>query len=497
MFDCFHKQPYGILANTNNIYIHKHMLPIVSSKKIQSPSQKKRSKEEGKAPRVKEIGNKVFFISLGCPRNLVDTEVMIGILLQAGYEASASLEEADYIVINTCGFLEASRKESVDTIKESIKNKKPTAKVVATGCMVQNHSDRIREQCPEIHYLLGSGDVHGILKAVQAEEAGDGVTDARSFLESGEVPRTLSTPKNYAYLKIAEGCRKRCSFCIIPDIKGPLKSKNEAQILKEIKILLDGGVSEIILIAQDLGDFGKDAGFHKSDGLIHILKKIMEEEKRDFWLRLMYLYPDEITDELIQVIKSNPRICQYLDMPIQHVSDPMLKAMRRATSKKQIIETIAKLRRELPDVVIRTSLMVGFPGETEEQFNELVSFVQENPLDNIGIFKYSKEEGSHSATLPNHLPEEIKQKRFEKLAKVQQKVLLKRLKNFVGNSFDVVVEGYHPETKLLMRGRHAGQAPEVDGEVLINDGRKVSAFGKRYRVEITDVAGYDLVGRVV
>lgn len=473
------------------------MLPIVSSKKTQSLPQKKRSKEEGKAPRVQPLGNKVFFISLGCPRNLVDTEVMIGILLKAGYEAAHELEEADYIVINTCGFLEASRNESVETIRESIKNKKPAAKVIATGCMVQNHSDRIKSECPEIHYLLGSGDVHGILKAVQSEESGDGVTDARSFLESGEVPRTLSTPKNYAYLKIAEGCRKRCAFCIIPDIKGPLKSKNEEQILKEIRILIDGGVSEIILIAQDLGDYGKDSGFHKSDGLIHILKKIMAEEKRDFWLRLMYLYPDEITDELIDVIKNNPRICRYLDMPIQHVSDPVLKAMRRATSKKQIIETITKLRKELPGVVIRTSLMVGFPGETEEQFEELVSFVQEHPLDNIGIFKYSKEDGSHSATLPDHLPEDVKERRFQKLAKVQQKVLVKHLKSFVGKKLDVVVEGYHPETKLLMRGRHAGQAPEVDGEVLINDARKVSAFGKRYTVEITDVAGYDLVGRAL
>jgi len=211
----------------------------------------------------------------------------------------------------------------------------------------------------------------------------------------------------------------------------------------------------------------------------------------------MYLYPDEITDELIDVIAQNPRICRYLDMPIQHISDPVLKAMRRTTSKKQIVEIISKLRKKLPDVVIRTSLMVGFPGETEEQFEELMQFVKEHPLDNIGIFKYSLEAESHSATLPGHISEEVKEARFQKLAAVQQKVLEKRLKKYVGKHLPVVIEGYHPETKLLMRGRHQGQAPEVDGEVLINDGRKVSAFGKRYLVEITDVAGYDLVGRVV
>lgn len=441
-------------------------------------------------------GNKIHFISLGCPRNLVDSEVMLGILLQAGYEVTEQLQEADYLVINTCGFLEASRKESMDTVKETLAQRKKTAKLVVTGCMVQTHHDEMAKQFPGIDYLLGSGDVQGILNAVQSTQKGKLVSTARSFLENGEIPRQLSTPKHFAYLKIAEGCRKRCSYCVIPTIKGPLKSKSKEQILKEFNHLLNQGVHEIILIAQDLGDYGKDQGSKNLAALIDLIKSMLAIDKK-FWLRLLYLYPDEITDELIALIKSDSRICPYLDMPIQHINNAMLKSMRRATSREDIIETITKLRREVPDVVIRTSLIVGFPGETEEQFNELAQFIQEYPLDNIGIFKYSREPGSHSYDLPNQIEDSIKQKRYDKLMKIQQKVVKKRNATYVGKKLSVVVEGYHPETKLLMVGRFYGQCPEIDGQVLINDGRKVKAFGQIYTVEITDSSEYDLVGRVV
>jgi ribosomal protein S12 methylthiotransferase len=438
-------------------------------------------------------GNKVFFISLGCPRNLVDTEVMIGILLKAGYEAAIALDEADFIVINTCGFLESSRQESLDTIGEALSSRKKGAKVIATGCMVQTHSDQVKEKFPEIHYLLGSGDVTQILTAVESAGSGDCVSSAKSFIEMGEVPRTLSTPKHYAYLKIAEGCRKACAFCKIPTIKGRLKSKPLEQIQKELRILLDSGVKEVILIAQDLGDWGKDLGFK----LEPMLKELLENEKRSFSLRLLYLYPDEISDELIQLIKSDKRICHYLDMPIQHANDTILKAMRRATNKKDIVDTIQKLRKEIPDIVIRTSLMVGFPGETAEQFEELCQFIQDSPLDNIGIFTFSLEEGTHAATLPDQVPEHVKQKRHKKLATLQQKIVEKRNKKMIGKVLDVVVESYHPESKLLMIGRHYGQCPEIDGCVLINDARKVKAFGETYKVEITDCTDYDLIGKVL
>lgn len=450
--------------------------------------------EEGKIS-FDYVGNKIHFISLGCPRNLVDSEVMLGILLKSGYEV-AGLEEADYLVINTCGFLEASRKESMDTVEETLKARKKTAKLIVTGCMVQTHSDVMQTQFPGIDYMLGSGDVEGILKAVEATQKGKMITTARSYLEAGEVPRQLSTPKHFAYLKIAEGCRKRCAYCVIPKIKGPLKSKSKEQILKEFNLLLDQGVHEVILIAQDLGDYGKDQGSKKLEGLLDLLQSILAI-KKDFWLRLLYLYPDEITDDLIALMKSDNRICPYLDMPIQHINNTVLKAMRRATSREDIIRTIAKLRKEVPNVVIRTSLIVGFPGETEEQFEELVNFVKEHPLDNIGIFKFSREPDSHAYDLPDQVPEEIKEQRYHRLMQVQRKAVKKFNKKWVGQTIPVVVEGYHPESKLLMRGRHSGQCPDIDGQVIINDCRGVKAFGQIYHVNISDVADYDLIGGVV
>ncbi|WP_420421133.1 30S ribosomal protein S12 methylthiotransferase RimO [Simkania sp.] len=446
--------------------------------------------------RFQHRGNKMHFISLGCPRNLVDTEVMLGILLKAGYEIIPHLEEADHIIINTCGFLEASREESLGTVEEAIEGRKKGARVIVTGCMVQTHEMEIKKYYPNVDYFLGSGDVENILKAVKEPTHGSHVTDARSYLEAGEVPRQISTPNHFAYLKIAEGCRKRCAYCIIPTIKGPLKSKPVDRILKEFRLLREQGVQEIILIAQDLGDWGKDHGYKRSEGLIHVLQEILKEEG-DFWLRLLYLYPDEITLPLIKLMKSDPRICPYLDMPIQHVNNTILKAMHRATSKEQIIETLQWLRMEIPDISVRTSLIVGFPGETDKQFQELVEFVQQYPLDQVGIFQYSQEPGSVAASLPNQVPEDVKKKRQQRLAKVQQKVVDQLLKKQVGKTLEVVVEGYHPETDLLMVGRHRGQCPDIDGIVILNDTEAVDAFGERYLVEITDVAGYDLVGTVL
>ena len=478
------------------------MLPIYKEKKENSPSPiKQRPKQQKNLHERSKVsfdlkGNKINFISLGCPRNLVDTEVMLGILLKAGYEVAPKLEEADYIVINTCSFLEASRQESKETINETIAIKKPTAKLIVAGCMAQTHSKELKELYPKIDYFLGSGDVEKILEAVETKEPGQAVTTARSYLEMGEVPRKLSTPKHYAYLKIAEGCRKRCAYCIIPTIKGPLKSKSQEQIMKEFHLLLKQGVHEIILIAQDLGDYGKDQGSKRLAALLALIQEMLSV-KANFWLRFLYLYPDEITDELIAVMKSDSRICPYLDMPIQHINNFMLKSMHRATSKEEIIAIITKLRKEIPSVSIRTSLIVGFSGETEEQFQELVQFVQEYPLDNVGIFKFSREPGSYAYELPNQIPEEVKEERYHRLMKVQQKTVKKQLKKMKGKKIPVMVEGYHPETELLMIGRHAGQCPDIDGQVIINDGRLVKAFGEIYLVEITDQTDYDLIGRVV
>lgn len=448
------------------------------------------------SPNFRFEGNKIHFVSLGCPRNLVDSEVMLGILLRAGYEVAPSLEESDYIVINTCGFLEASRQESRETVQMSLQERKKTAKVIVTGCMVQTHSKELKEAFPSIDYMLGSGDVEGILKAVQAENPGEQVTKARSYLEAGEIPRKLSTPKHYAYLKIAEGCRKRCAYCVIPTIKGPLKSKPKERILKEFDVLLNQGVKEIILIAQDLGDYGKEQGSKNLAALLDLLRSMLTV-KKDYWLRLLYLYPDEITDELIALMKSDSRICPYLDMPIQHINNRVLKAMRRMTSREDILGTIIKLRREIPDICIRTSLIVGFPGETEEEFEELCEFVKTTPLDNIGIFKFSREPGSPAYDMEGQIDETVKQERWEKLMQIQQKVLKKMNRKWLGKTIPVVVEGYHPESNLLMVARHRGQCPEIDGQVIINDARKVKELGKVYQAEITEAHAYDLVARIL
>lgn len=439
-------------------------------------------------------GNKIHFVSLGCARNLVDTEVMLGLVLQAGYELTDQTDEADYFVVNTCGFLESARQEALDILDELFEERKEGAKVVVTGCMVQKHSSILKEHFPSIHYLLGPGDLEKILEAIESDEPGEAISKAKSYLQWGEVPRQLATPRHYAYLKIAEGCAKRCAFCIIPTIKGALKSKTEEQVVREFRALLSQGVHEIILIAQDLGDFGKE---RREKGALENLLRTLLKEKGDFWIRLLYLYPDEITDELIDVIASDERLLPYLDMPIQHINSEILKRMRRKTDRNHIISTYEKLREKLPNSVIRTSLMVGFPGETEEQFEELLQFVQDYPLDNIGVFQFSLEEGAHAAKLDGHLDEKTKEERYNRLMQAQAEVVAELNEKYLGQRLQVMVEGYHPDSEFLMQGRFYGQCPEIDGQVILNDCQAVEAFGQLHEVEITDVMGYDLIGAAI
>lgn len=444
--------------------------------------------------RPKSNPNKINFTSLGCARNLVDTEVMLGLALKAGYEVTEALEKADFLVVNTCGFLEASRKESIDTISQLFEMKKKSAKVVVAGCMVSKHKDELKALYPHVHYFLGSGDMEKILDALSATEQGEAIGDRKSYLEQGDVPRMISTPRHFAYLKIAEGCAKRCAFCIIPKIKGVLKSKSVEQIVKEFKLLLASGTKEVILIAQDLGDYGKDR--EEMEGLENLLKELTKVEGQ-YWLRLLYLYPDEITDSLIQVMKSDARILPYLDMPIQHISDPILKGMRRKTSSAQIKSIIEKLREEIPHVVIRTSLMVGFPGETDEDFEKLCEFVSKYKLDNVGIFSYSNEKEASSFNFDHQVSDEIKQARHKKLAALQHEVASDINKKYIGQTLDVIVEGTHPESEYLIVGRFYGQCPDIDGQVIINDTRGIKSQGQIVQVKITDVMGYDLIGGVV
>jgi ribosomal protein S12 methylthiotransferase len=439
---------------------------------------------------------KIHFISLGCARNFSDTEMMVNLLLKHSYQIATDIQSANYIVVNTCGFLEESRNEALDVLKEVFQFKNKLAKVIVTGCMVNLFKTLLKDNFNDIYYFLGSGDLEKIVEVINLDQKGEIISKNRSFLGNNLcfTPKILTTSPNFSYLKIAEGCKKGCSFCLIPKIKGPLKSKDINHVLKEFDQLLSQGVFEIILIAQDLGDFGKDKKLE--NGLNKLLIEMLKR-KGKFWIRLLYLYPDEITDELIDIIKSDKRICPYVDMPIQHINDEILKSMNRNITKKQIISIIEKLRKKIPDISIRTSLMVGYPGETNEQFDELVNFVRECKFENVGIFKYSKEKLTKSFNLQNQISEELKNQRHEDLAKVQYEIVEEKNKSHIGKKFDVIIEGYHPESEMLAIGRSRYLAPDVDGLIIINDISKVKEFGRVYKVEVTNVASYDLIGKII
>jgi ribosomal protein S12 methylthiotransferase len=423
---------------------------------------------------------------------------MLGIVLKKGFELTLNIADADYLVLNTCGFLESARQESRDEIYALIRQKKKDSRLIVTGCMANLHKDRILDEFPQVDQVLSAGSVDKILDACLSSSRtvmeGD---SARSYLETAEVPRALATPPHYAYLKIAEGCRKRCSFCIIPKIKGKLRSKPKDQVIAECQALVSTGVREIILIAQDLGDYGKDR-FIK-DGLTDMLHDLTSSvEQPDLWIRLLYLYPDEITNGLIDLMEREPRIIRYLDMPIQHISDRMLKRMKRKTNAGDIRQALSNLRTRLPGIHIRTSLMVGFPGETETDFQMLLDFVREAKLDNVGVFQYSNEELAKSSQLDGHIPHEVKQDRYDRLMKAQLEVVREKNVNRIGDEFDVVIESLHPDDPDLIVGRYYGQCPQIDGEVIVfADSSRPPEPGKRYKVRVTDFHDYDLVGEVI
>ncbi len=434
---------------------------------------------------------KIHFTSLGCPRNLVDTELMLGLVEGDGHTITDSVEDADIVVVNTCGFLEIARQESLDVICELFQEKGADARIIVTGCMVQNHRELLQEQFPDIHYLLGAGDLGSLITAIESQGHGSVVTLKKSYLQSVHDHRIVSTASHYAYIKVAEGCLKRCSYCIIPRIKGPLRSRTIEDVVQESELLLSQGVYELILVAQDLGDFGNDVG-QDLESLIGAVLSIDSE----YWLRMLYLYPQGITDGLIEMMANDTRICRYIDIPLQHISDPILKMMGRPCTKKSITALIEKLRKAIPDIVIRTSLMVGFPGETEEHFEELLQFVSDYSLDNVGVFTYSQEELSPSSRYPEQVSEEEKLRRYEQLMVCQREIVLKKNKGMVGKEVDVLVDGYHPESDLLVAGRTRGQSPDVDGCVIINDYEQLREFGAVHRVQITDIAEYDFIGKI-
>lgn len=428
----------------------------------------------------------VNFTSLGCSRNLVDSEVMIAKLFENGFTIINDIKIADVFVVNTCGFLQEARDEAFFVLDEIFENKKNSSKVIVCGCMANLYSKDILERY-RVFSILSSGNLDKIVDAVKDATV---AVDKLSYLQE-DFSRVLTDQSHLAYLKISEGCSKACSFCVIPKIKGPLKSRSQISILDEFNHLLSKGIFEINLIAQDLMDYAKDR--NEKNGSINLIKEILKI-KSDFWLRLLYIYPDEITDDFINLIKSDPRVCKYLDIPLQHISDAILTKMRRKTSKEKIYSLFKKLRKIIPDLHLRVSFMVGFPNETKEDFNELLTFLDHFEIDHLAVFKYSNEEHAFSHRFDGQIDEKIKQERFDVLTKKQFKLVQNKNKKMIGKTIDAIIDGYHPQSNFLANARHQGQAYNVDSNIIINDISKIEAFGKIQKVKITDISGYDLIG---
>lgn len=444
----------------------------------------------------------VHFVSLGCPKNLVDSEMMLGSLSGDGYNVAAHPEEAQTVVINTCGFIEDSKKESIQKILEatSLKEKGVVEKVVVTGCLVQRYKDDLVNEIPEVDLFIGSGEFQNINKILKNYEEGNQQKkffNLPTFLQESETPRINSQPKHRAYLKISEGCLKRCAFCAIPHIRGNLQSRKLNSIVAEAEKLANAGVKELLIISHDFTDFGWDLrrkdplSVESPENLLLALEKVDGIK----WIRLLYLYPDRISDEMLSIIKNSKKIVKYFDIPLQHISTSVLKSMNRKMTKEDIVLVLNKIRSEIPDAVIRTQFILGFPGETDADFNELLEFVKEQKFDRVGAFQYSQEEGTVAGKMTNQIDEKVKKKRHDILMKAQNKISENIMKAHIGKTYTVVVEGYSEETDLLLQGRNSFQAPDIDGVTLINSG--TAKVGDFVQVKITDALDYDLVGEIV
>ncbi len=450
----------------------------------------------------KTAKKKVHFVSLGCPKNLVDSEIMAGTLMQDGYEVTADPEGADTVIVNTCGFIDASKQESIQKVLEmsELKDKGQINRLVVAGCLTQRYKDELVEGLPEADLFVGSGEFQNISKILKSHDQGTKnktFFNLPTYLQESTTPRVNSQPKHRAYLKISEGCMKRCSFCAIPLIRGNLQSRTIANVVNEAKILAAGGVKELIIISHDFTDYGWDLRKKDptaKDSPVELLKALAEVDGIQ-WIRLLYLYPDGITDEMISLIKSNPKFVRYFDMPLQHVNNRMLKLMNRKMTREEIVDVLAKIRTELPDAVIRTQFIVGYPTETNEEFEELLKFISDQKFDRVGCFKYSPEENTPGGKMTEQIADEIKDFRHDALMEVQQNISREKHKAFIGKTIDVVVEGLSEETELLLQGRSSQQAPEIDGVVLINDGQ--ANIGDMVKVLITESMEYDLIGEIV
>lgn len=445
---------------------------------------------------------KIHFVSLGCPKNLVDSEIMAGTLMKDGYQIVGEADEADTVVVNTCGFIEDSKKESIQKILEMSELKKngQLNRLVVAGCLTQRYKNELVDELPEADLFVGSGEFQNIAKILKSHSSGEKKKtffNLPTYLQEESTPRINSQPGHRAYLKISEGCLKRCAFCAIPLIRGNLQSRTLTGVVKEAQELANSGVRELLIISHDFTDYGWDLKKKNKEAIespTELLKALDKVENLD-WIRMLYLYPDGITEEMISVIKNSKKIVKYFDMPLQHVNDAMLKSMNRKMTRKEIESTLDLIRREIPEAVIRTQFIVGFPSETDAQFEELLSFVSEQQFDRVGCFKYSPEENTPGGKMTDQIDEKVKQKRFEALMEVQQNISRVKHQAMIGKTMQVIVEGFSEETELLLQGRTSQQAPDIDGVVLINEGE--ANIGDIVQVEIVDSMEYDLIGRIV
>ena len=471
---------------------------------------------------------KVGFVSLGCPKNLVDSEVMMGMLAQAGAELTHTAEEADVLVVNTCSFIGSAQQESVDTILEMARHKAngKAKKLVVAGCLVERFRDEIRKNIPEVDAVVGTGELDKILAATGVSahpstpspfniltsrpegdhrrkhgrfdrDAWDGaIADLPNYLYDETTPRVLATPGYTAYIKIAEGCDHPCSFCIIPQLRGQFRSRRFESVIAEAERLALAGVREITLIGQDTTCYGEDFGL--KDGLALLLEKLAGIEGLR-WIRFLYAYPNKITGRLLDTIAAHENICSYIDVPLQHASASVLKRMKRGGGADLFLRSIEKMRRAIPNLTLRSSFIVGFPGETEKEFDELRDFVREAQFDWLGTFGYSDQEGAGAFELGNKVPVREIEHRRKSLMSIQKKISRAKKKALIGREFDLLLEGSSQETDLLLEGRTAMHAPEIDGKVLINDYPECAEpkNGEFYRCIVTEAHDYDVVARLV
>ena len=436
---------------------------------------------------------KILFISLGCDKNLADSEEMLGLLTARGHEIVDDETQADAIVINTCCFIKDAKEESVETILEMAEYKKTGSchALVVTGCMAQRYQKEIIEEVPEVDAVLGTTSYGDIVKALEEAVAGNHFEEFRDidYLPDTGSKRVLTTGGHFGYLKIAEGCDKHCTYCIIPKLRGKFRSVPMERLIAQAEDMAEQGVKELILVAQETTVYGKDLYGKKS---LHILLKKLCEIKGIRWIRVLYCYPEEIYDELIETIRDEKKICHYLDIPIQHASDRILKRMGRRTSKQELIDIVGKLRKEIPDIVLRTTLITGFPGETEEDHEELKEFVDEMEFDRLGVFTYSPEENTPAAEMADQVPEEVKEERRDELMELQQEISYDKGQDRIGQELLVMIEGKVADESAYL-GRTYGDAPKVDGYIFVQTGELLMT-GDFAKVRVTGALEYDLIG---